>query len=448
MNHSNTKKRREFLRDTALITAGLTGIGITSSARAEIRSDPNRKLNLAFIGAGGRAESNLRELASENIVAFADVDDRMGKNSYEKYPAAKRYRDYRLMLDKEKSLDGVVVSTPDHTHASAAIAAMQRGLHVYCEKPLAHSIYEVRRMKEEAKKAGVVTQMGQQGHAMEGSRRAVEIIRSGAIGEVKELHVWTDRPAGWWPQGVDRPKETPPIPDALDWDLWLGPAPHRPYNPIYAPFKWRGRWDFGTGAIGDMGVHNLDTAFWALELGLPTSAEVIDSDKKTADCPPLWSIIQMDYPARGKRPPVKLMFYDGKHVPPAELFHGETIPGNGSLIIGSKGTLFTRTWHGGGNEADMFLLLPQKKFIDYQPPAITLPRTREHHAEWVAACKGGPRSQSDFGYAATLTEGLLVGTLALRTGKRIEWDARSMTAKNCPETEPFIKPLFRKGWGI
>jgi predicted dehydrogenase len=448
MKHSSLKSRREFLRDAALITAGLTSGGLISGCRTRPRFVTNRKLNLGFIGVGGRGGDNLNDLGSENIVAFADADGRMGKAAYEKYPKAARYRDFRVMLDKEKSLDAVVVSTPDHFHAYAAITAMRRGLNVYCEKPLAHSIYEVRRMKEEAHKAGVVTQMGQQGHAMEGTRRAVEIIRSGAIGEVKELHVWTDRPAGWWPQGVDRPVETPSVPEQLDWDLWLGPAAYRPYNPIYVPFKWRGRWDFGTGAIGDMGVHNLDTAYWALELDVPTSAQVIDSDRKTEDCPPLWSILQLDYPARGQRPPVRLWFYDGKHLPPADLFYGEEIPTNGSLIVGSEGTLFTRTWHGGENKEDMFLLLPRKKFIGYEPPAITLPRTREHHYEWAEACKGGPRAQSDFGYAGMLTEGLLVGALALHTGRRIEWDAKNMRAINCPEAEEYIKPKFRKGWEI
>ena len=283
---------------------------------------------------------------------------------------------------------------------------------------------------------------------MEGSRRAVEVVRSGAIGDVRELHVWTDRPNGWWPQGEDRPTETPEVPDTLDWDLWLGPASARPYHPVYVPFKWRGRWDFGTGAIGDMGVHNLDTAFWALELGLPTSAEVVESDRKTDDCPPLWSVIEMLYPSRGERPPVKLTFYDGKRLPPADLFHGEAIPTNGSLMVGSKGTLFTRTWHGGIKPDDMFMLLPTKKFIDFQPPETTLPRTPDHHVEFIQACKGGPPTQSGFDYASKLTEGLLVGSLAIRTGKRIDWDAENMRAVGCPESDPFIHPDFRPGWSV
>lgn len=442
MKTTQFKTRRAFLRDTALATAGFASLRLPSA-----RADDESKLNLALIGPGGRGFDNLAAVASENIAAFADVDDERARPAFEKYPDARRYRDFRVLLDKEKNLDAVVVSTPDHTHAIAAIAAMQRGLHVYCEKPLAHSIYEVRRMKEEAKKAGVVTQMGQQGHAMEGTRRAVEVVRSGVLGDVRELHVWTDRPAGWWPQGEERPPDAPPVPGTLDWDLWLGPAPQRPYHPIYVPFKWRGRWDFGTGAIGDMGVHNLDTAFWALDLGLPAFAEVKDSSPMTDDCPPLWSIIEMNFPERGARPPVTLAFYDGTKLPAAELFQGEPISDNGSLIVGSKGTLYTRTWHGGGEkDGDMFLLLPTKEFIGFEPPAPTLPRTREHHIEWIEACKGRGKTQSDFAYAATLTEGLLVGQLALRTGKRIEWDAEAMRAVNCPEAEAFIRPAFRKGW--
>ena len=302
MSMRSQKNRREFFRDAAVIAGGLSLQASLYGQTAEDTAAAGAKLNLGFIGPGGRGGDNLNGLASENVVALCDVDDLRAQAAFEKYPRAARYRDFREMLDKEKSLDAVVVSTPDHTHAAAAIAAMRRGLHVYCEKPLAHSIFEVRRMREEAKKAGVVTQMGTQGHAMEGTRRAVEVVRAGAIGEVKELHVWTDRPNGWWPQGEDRPIETPPVPDTLAWDLWLGPAPLRPYHPVYVPFKWRGRWDFGTGAIGDMGVHNLDTAFWCSNSDLPTSAEVVDSDRKTDDCPPLWSIIEMQYPARAKSP--------------------------------------------------------------------------------------------------------------------------------------------------
>lgn len=447
-SRSQSITRRKFLWSSALGAAALTSpFAIRAVTKARIAS-PNNKLNIGFIGAGGRAMENIKEMTSENIVALCDVDDKNAAQSFANHPNAKRYRDYRKMLDAEKTLDAVVVSTPDHIHAIAAITAMRAGKHVYCEKPLAHSIWEVRRMREVAADTGAVTQMGTQGHAMEGTRRAVEVIRSGAIGEVSELHVWTDRPAGWWPQGEERPTDTPPVPETLDWDLWLGPAPYRPYHPIYVPFKWRGRWDFGTGAIGDMGVHNLDTAYWALDLGLPTSASVIDSDKKASDCPPLWSKTQLNFPAKGKRGPVKMFFYDGAKLPPADLFQGEKIESNGSLVIGSKGTLYTRTWHGGETDADMFLLLPKKQFVNFVPPAPTLPRTKEHHYEFIQACKGGPTTQSPFSYASVLTEALLVGQLSLRTGKPIEWDAKNMKAKGVPEADPFIHPTFRKGWSI
>lgn len=441
--------RRAFLRDASLIGSGLVTASMVSGCKSYVRSSPHSKLNIGIVGAGGRGSENIKGVRSENIIALCDVDDEQAKGAFEAFPLARRYRDYREMLAREKTLDAVVVSTPDHNHAIVAIAAMKRGLHVYCEKPLAHSIYEARMMAKVARESGVVTQMGQQGHAMEGSRQAVEVVRSGAIGDVAELHVWTDRPAGWWPQGDERPTETPAIPASLDWDQWLGPAANRPYHPVYVPFKWRGRWDFGTGPIGDMGVHNLDTAFWALDLGIPSSAELIDAGPQTNDCPPLWSIIEMNYPARGNKPPVKLTFYDGKKLPPATLFHGEEITSNGSLIVGSKGTLYTRTWHGGGeNEGDMFALLPQSTFAGYQAPQPFLPRTEEHHIEWINACKGGPEAQSDFAYAAKLTEGLLVGFLALRTRKRIEWDADSMSAIGVPEAAQYIKPSFRKGWEI
>jgi predicted dehydrogenase len=448
MKSNHSQSRRKFLRTSGLLTAGLSSAGPLSVWAAQRKVSANDKLNIGIIGAGGRGWDNLGGVQSENIVALCDVDDERCAEAREKYPTAKYFKDFRRMLEKEPSLDAVVVSTPDHVHAVAAITAMRHGKHVYCEKPLARSIHEARQMAEVARQSGVVTQMGQQGHAMEGSRRAVEVIRAGAIGEVSELHVWTDRPAGWWPQGEERPGDTPPVPGTLDWDLWLGPASSRPYHPVYVPFKWRGRWDFGTGAIGDMGVHNLDTAFWALELGVPASAEVKAAGRKTNDCPPLWSIIEMNYPARGNRPPVKLTFYDGKRLPPEDLFRGESISDNGSLVIGSKGTLYTRTWHGGDSDSNMFLLLPKKEFIGYERPAPTLPRTDEHHIEWINACKDGPRTQSNFEYAATLTEGLLVGFLAVRTGQRIEWDAKNMKAIGCAGADPFIRPEFRKGWEI
>jgi predicted dehydrogenase len=356
------------------------------------------------------------------------------------------------MLDAEQTIDGEMVSTPDHNHASVSIAAMRRGKHVYCEKPLARSIHEARVMARVAAEMGVATQMGTQGHAYEGTRLAVEAIRAGAIGEVRELHVWTDRPAGWWAQGVARPTEAQPVPPGLDWDVWLGPAPERPYHEAYVPFKWRGFWDFGTGAIGDMGIHNLDTAYWALGLGLPTRATVRDCspgllDPTIKETAPLWSIIEIEFPAHGARPPVKMTWYDGGKLPPRDLFHGEKLitHDGGSLIVGTKGTLFTRTWHGGDNPANMFLLLPKKTFAGFVPPDPILPRTPGHHREWVDACRGQAMPLSNFAYAGVLTEALLVGNLALRTGEPIEWGDGS---RETAAIAPYIHPSFRSGWSL
>ena len=310
-------------------------------------------------------------------------------------------------------------------------------------------------MAKVAAETGVATQMGTQGHAFEGTRAAVEVIGSGAIGDVRELHVWTDRPAGWWPQGVLRPTGEQPVPAGLDWDVWLGPATERPYNEAYVPFKWRGFWDFGTGAIGDMGIHNLDTAYWGLELGIPNEVKVKECSPEmgapeTKETAPLWSITELKFPAQNGKPAVTMMWYDGGKLPPQELFQGEKLVGRdgGSLVIGSKGTLFTRTWHGGQNEADMFLLLPQKQFEGVQMPAPTLPRPQSHHAEWVDACRGRGQSLSNFGYASRLTESLLLGNVAVRAGKKIKWDSEAMRVTNDSDANAFVKPTFREGWSI
>ena len=422
------------------------------------RPQANDMLDVAVIGAGGRGTSNIGELLATgavNIVALGDCDERQAAESFAKLPNAKRYSDWRKLLDAEKTIDAVLVSTPDHNHAIISIAAMRLGKHVYSEKPLAHSIWEVREMARVAAETKLATQMGTQGHAYEGTRRAVEVLRAGLIGEVKELHVWTDRPAGWWPQGVLRPTESQPVPPGLDWEVWLGPAAQRPYNEAYVPFKWRGFWDFGTGAIGDMGIHNLDTAYWGLELGIPTEVTVKDCSPQlnaaeTKETAPLWSIIELKFPAQNGKPPVTMMWYDGGKLPPEELFQGEKLIGRdgGSLVIGSKGTLFTRTWHGGENEADMFLLLPRKQFEAVPMPTPSLSRPQSHHFEWVDACRGRGKTMSDFGYASRLSESLLLGDVALRTGKPIQWDSSAMRATNAPEADPFIKPTFRQGWSL
>jgi predicted dehydrogenase len=349
------------------------------------------------------------------------------------------------MLELEKTLDAVIVTTPDHTHAPAAVMAMKLGRHVYCEKPLARTIHEVRVMRDTAAKHDVVTQMGNQGHSFDSTRRVVEIVQGGGIGAVREVHVWTDRPI--WPQGIARPKDTPPVPAGVDWDLWLGPAPQRPYHPAYIPFNWRGWWDFGTGALGDMGCHNMDTAYWALKLGLPSEIEA-QSEGGNAETFPKWSVIKYEFPARGSLPPVRFTWYDGGKMPARELFEGaqfrnNELPKNGTIIVGGKGRIVTRDWN-----ANNFMILPQEKFEDFKGPSETIARTESHYKEWNRACKGGPPTLSDFEYAAALTETALLGNIAVRCGKRIEWDADAMKAKGCPEADALIRPTYRPGWSL
>jgi predicted dehydrogenase len=450
--------RRSFLT-TAAALAGAASVrdALAAGRLAPRQTPPSDRVALAIVGAGGRGVDNIREAAAAGaeIVALCDCDEQNAAGPFAQYPDARKYRDWRRMLDAEKGIDAVLVATPDHSHAIVSIAAMQLGKHVYSEKPLARSIWEVRQMAQAATAARVATQMGTQGHAFEGTRRAVEALRAGVIGYVTELHVWTDRPAGWWPQGVMRPTATPPVPPTLDWDVWLGPAPERPYNPAYVPFKWRGFWDFGTGAIGDMGIHTLDTAYWGLELGTPTRVAVREcspgiSAPETKETAPLWSIIDLEFPARGDRPAVKMTWYDGGKLPPPDLFHGQKLitRDGGSLMIGSKGTLFTRTWHGGETDADRFVLLPGDRFVDVTLPDPTLPRTRSHHQEWIDACRGHGKTQSPFEYAAGLTEALLLGNVALRTGQPVEWDAAQMRVTNNAAADVFVRPELRRGWSL
>src|SRR5437867_4146526 len=311
---SHPLTRRQFVRHTAVAFGALS---FPFVATPNVLGANNR-LNIAGIGVGGKGASDIENVDNENIYALCDVDEVNAAGSFRKYPQAKRFKDFRVMLEKEgKHIDAVTVSTPDHMHAPAALTAMKLGKHVYCQKPLTHTVHEARLMAETARKHKVATQMGNQGHCNPDTRRLVELIQAGVLGKVSEVHVWTDRPANWWPQGIDRPKDTPPAPPTLNWDLWLGVAPWRPYHPAYVPFKWRGFWDFGTGAIGDMGIHNFDTAYWALNLGLPTSVEVKSSSPLLKETAPLWSIIELNFPARDNLPPVRMTFYDGGKQPPA-----------------------------------------------------------------------------------------------------------------------------------
>lgn len=439
----NPISRRRFISHAALASSG--ALALTSRLAAARRVSPNEKLNIGIIGAGGKGMENINGVSSDYIVAVCDVDDARASDAYKKLPTARRYHDFRKMLELEKTLDAVVVTTPDHTHAPAAVMAMKLGKHVYCEKPLTHTIHEARVMRETAAKQKVATQMGNQGHSYDSTRRVVEIVQSGAIGSVRDVHVWTDRPI--WPQGIERPTEISETPAGVNWDLWLGPAPKRPYHPAYVPFKWRGWLDFGTGALGDMGCHNIDTSYWALKLGLPNAIEA-ESSGVNRETYPKWSIIRYSFSKRGPLAPVTLTWYDGGKLPARELFEGaqlknEELPKNGTIMIGDKGKIVLTDWN-----ANDFQLLPAEKFAGFKGPEQTIPRAESHYKEWIAACKGGPAAMSNFDYAGLLTETALLGNLALRCGKRIEWDAKSMKAKGCPEADEFIRTQYRPGWSL
>jgi len=412
---------------------------------------PSEKLNIAGIGVGGQGAHDIDQVSDENIVALCDVDRRQAAATFNKYPRAKRYRDFRRMLEKEKNIDAVVVATPDHTHAVAAMMAVKMGKHVFCEKPLTHSIYEARKLTEAVREAKVATQMGNQGRAGEGIRLICEWIWDGAIGPVRQVHVWSDRPI--WPQGIDRPRGTPSVPYTLNWGLWLGPAPYRPYHPAYLPFKWRGWWDFGTGALGDMGCHIIDPAFLALKLGHPNSVEA-SFTKVKSETAPLASIVHYEFPARratagsaltrGNMPPVRMTWYDGGLMPtrPKELERGRRLGDNGVLLVGDRGKIMA------GCAGESPRLIPESKMKAYKRPPKTLPRSIGHYREWVEACKGGKPATSNFNYAGPLTEIVLLGNLAIRTGKKLDWDGPNMKVTNVSEANEYIHRQYRQGWTL
>ena len=413
---------------------------------------PNSKLNIAGVGIGGQGASDLAQVNSENIVALCDVDSDYAAKTFQKYPAAKRYTDFREMLDKEKGIDAVVVGTPDHTHAIVSIAAIKRGKHVYCEKPLTRTVHEARAVAKAAREAKVATQMGNQGMAFEGNRLINEWLADGAIGPVREVHVWSDRPTHrgkmplWWAQGVERPQETPAVPATMDWDLWLGPAPYRPYHPAYAPFRWRGWWDFGSGGLGDMGIHNLAPVFSALKLGAPESVHA-SSTPVFKETVPLAAIVHYQFPARGDLPPVKLHWYDGGLLParPDELEEERDLDAeDGIIFVGDKGKMFVAGWGG-----ERPRLLPQSRNKEYQRPPKTLPRSIGHHKEWIEACKGGPAPRSNFDVAGPLTEAVLLGALCIRHGgEKLTWDSSNLKITNVPEANALLHYDYRQGWSL
>lgn len=433
--------RRDFLKGA--LTAGGMGILFLTNSRTAFTYAANEKLNIAAIGAGGKGHSNIAPCAQagENIVALCDADFARAAGAFNDWPDAKRYHDFRRMFDEMgKQIDAVLVSTPDHFHAIAAVTAMRMGMHCYCEKPLVRSIYEARLMSETARKYKVATQMGNQGSADSSLREGVEVLQAGAIGKIREVHVWSNRPV--WPQGVNRPAETPACPKELDWDVWLGPAPVRPYHSCYLPFNWRGWFDFGTGALGDMGCHTMNLAFRALDLATPISVEA-EVQEATAEAFPKRSIVTFKYPRANVLQPYKLVWYDGGLKPSSDVIFGGDMPGSGCVIIGDQGRLYTPGDNGGN-----YVLLPSDKFDGYKKPAPTLPRSIGHHAEFLRACKGGEPAFSNFEFAAQLTEFILLGNLAITTGEKIYWDPKQMRAIGCPEADRFIKPEFRKGWTL
>ena len=431
--------RRDFMR-AAGILAGFTIVprNVLGGVR---HVPPSEKLNIAGVGIGGRGAGDLHELASENIVALCDVDQQYAGRVFKNYPDAKKYRDFRRMLDNQKNIDAVVVATPDHTHAVVAMTAIKMGKHVYCEKPLAHSIYEVRKLTEAAREAKVATQLGNQGQASEGARLVCEFIWDDAIGPVREIHSWCNRPIS--PRGIDRPKDTPPVPETLDWDLWLGPAPKRPYHPCYLPFTWRGWWDFGSGVLGDIGCHQFAPIFRALKLGYPTSVEACSSGVNV-ETAPLASIVRYEFPARAGMPPLKLTWYDGGLMParPEELKEGLRF-GNAddNLFIGDKGKMLGHR------------LIPEAKSKEYGRPPRVLPRSPGHHKEWINACKGGEPAGSNFDVSGPLTEVVLLGNVALRMGQqlyekglKLYYDGPNMKVTNLPEANKYIRSEYREGW--
>jgi predicted dehydrogenase len=447
--------RREFLKKSAL--AGV-GFWVAGGATAAPIKSANEKPNIACIGVGGKGGSDTDHAAHYgNIVALCDCDDRPLREKAAKFPKAKKYNDFRKMLEEmEKQIDAVTVSTADHTHAPASIMAMKMGKHVYCQKPLTHDVYEARMMREVAAQHKVVTQMGNQGTAADGFRRGAEYIQAGIIGPVSEVHVWTNRPFNYWKQAPEitaRPKETPPVPSHVHWDLFLGPAAERPYNPIYHPFHWRGWRDFGTGALGDMACHTANLAFMALKLGLPTavSAEHSEVNPETYQA---WATITYEFAARGDMPPVKLIWWEGakggqRNLPPAELLKGEQPSSSGSLFIGEKATLYSPNDYGA-----RFKLLPAKELANVKDPPRSLPRLGlgdddlHHKMEWVRAIQGGAPPMSNFGYASILTESMLLGNVAILAGKKIQYDGESGHVTNAPEAEQYLRREYRRGWTL
>lgn len=491
----DTTRRHFFLGSLLAGTVPAAGFGSVPSLRALGYRSPNEKLNIASIGAGGRASSDIQGVSDENIVALCDVDQDRAAGTFQAFPNAATYKDFRRMLDTEgDNIDAVTIAIPDHMHATAAMWCMERGKHVYVEKPLTRTVWEAQQLRLGAEKYGVATQMGNQGYSNEGTRQLAEMIWAGEIGDVREVHAWTDRPL--WPQGLNAVPSPDPVPDTLEWDLWLGGSTARPftvggegyptrYGNFYQPFNWRGFYDFGCGALGDMACHILGAPNLALQLGQPTSVECLMKEGTSEFMFPERSIVRYDFPARGSMPPVSVYWYDGleetptiQRVPEGEIlgdppslprsgnqddapppngFVGEVfdwerweaIQNNpdarmpnpdGSLFIGDRGMITTGTY--GENTR----LIPVEQMRDYEFPPSYLTRSPNHHRDWIRACKGGDRSCSDFSVAAPFCEWMLLGVIALRVEGRLEWSESLGRFTNSEAANRYLKPQFREGW--
>lgn len=406
---------------------------------------PSERLNIAGVGIGGMGSGDIRSVAGENIVALCDVDQNASARNAKSYPKARLYTDFRKMLETQKDIDAVVIATPDHNHAVVSIMAMKLGKHVHCQKPLTHSVYEARMMASVAKESKVATQMGNQGQASEGARLLCETIWSGAIGTVREVHAGSNRYPAISPRGIRRPAETPAAPANLDWDLWLGPAPARPYHPSYHPFAWRGWWDFGTGVLGDIGCHQLSSVFKALKLGHPAWVDASSSNHQMPpeianETAPLSSITKWFFPAEGDRAAVTITWWDGGLKPPrpdeleASQRFGED---DWVLIIGDKGKMY-------GNR-----IIPNAKANEVGTPPRVLSRSPGHYVEWVQACKGGLPAGSNFvDHAAHLAEVVLLGNIAIRAKEKLLWDGPNLRFTNSEAANQLINPPYRHGWSL
>lgn len=411
------------------------GAGLWSELPAKESTSANQKLKILCVGTANRAAADISGVEGEDIVGLCDVDSNYLDRAAAKHKDAKTYADYREMIASEADkADAIVVATADHNHAPASIRGIEAGLHCYCEKPLTHTVEEARIIAEAAKAEGVATQMGTQIHASDNYRRVVEIVQAGTIGDITDVHVWVGK--GWG--GGDRPDGGQDPPPNLNWDLWLGPAPWRPFVPgRYHPAQWRRWWDFGQGTLGDMGCHYMDLPFWALDLRHPIAVEADGPALHPETCP-LGLIVKYKFPSRGDMPGLNLTWYDGNKTP--REVAGEKVPGSGVMFIGSEGHMFANY--------GSYKLFPKDKFANFEPPEETIPKSIGHHAEWIKACKEGTPTTCNFDYSGALTEAVLLGNVAFRTGKALEWDASTLTATNCSEAAGYVSKTYRSGWEV